>query len=88
MQQHPTEGDPVAEEKRIHRLVLNVVVDKHQRPWSVDEIVRALYGFSNKLDVEDALTQLQVIGLVNQADGLVFASQAAAHIDRLKILAI
>jgi len=88
MQQHPTEGDPVAEEKRIHRLVLNVVVDKHQRPWSVDEIVRALYGVSKKLAVEDALAQLQVIGLINQGDGLVFASQAAAHIDRLGILAL
>jgi hypothetical protein len=81
-------GDPVAEEERIHRLVLNVVADKHQRPWSVDEIVRALYGVSSKLAVEDAVAQLQVIGLVNQADGLVFASKAAAHMDRLDILGL
>lgn len=80
-------GDPVAEEERIHRLVLNVVADKHQRPWSVDEIVRALYDVS-KLAVEDAVAQLQVIGLVNQADGLAFASKAAAHMDRLDILAL
>ena len=88
MHEKRIDGDLVAEEERVHRLVLNVVIDKFQRPWSVDEIVRALYDVSGKLAVEDALAQLQVIGLVNRADGLVFASKAAAHMDRLDSLGL
>ena len=84
----PSEDDPVAEVERTQRLVLNLVVDKQQRPWSVQEIVRSLDGLCSKLAVEDAICLLQLIGLINQADEIVFASQAAAHIERLGMLTL
>jgi DNA-binding HxlR family transcriptional regulator len=83
MRNQPTEGDPVAESERVHCLVLNVVVDKKQRPWSVEEIVRAVDGMCSTLAIEDALSQLQVLGLINRTNELVFPSQAAAHLERL-----
>jgi hypothetical protein len=71
---NPIEGDLYAEHK-VQRLVLNLVVDERQRPWSIEEI-------------GDALAQLRVIGLIHEAGEVVFASQAAAHIDRLEMLSI
>jgi hypothetical protein len=84
----PIDGDPVAEVERTQRLVLNLVVDKQQRPWSIHEVVRSLDGSCSKLDVEDAICLLQLIGLINQADEIVFASQAAAYIERLGMLTL
>ncbi|HEY3865337.1 MAG TPA: hypothetical protein VGL54_04540 [Solirubrobacteraceae bacterium] len=84
---NPTEGDLYAEHK-VQRLVLNLVVDKQQRPWSVEEIERAIAATHSTVEIKDALAQLRVIGLIHEAGEVVFASQAAAHMDRLEILAI
>jgi hypothetical protein len=88
MRKQPIEHDSRGEELRVHRLVLNVVIDKKQRPWSVEEIHREINGAHSTVEIEDALAQLRVIGLIHKADDVVFASQAAAHMDRLEILAI
>jgi hypothetical protein len=88
MQEKPIGDDTDGSNRRAQRFVLGVVVNKKQRPWSVEEIVRTLEDTCRKLDIEDAVAQLRVLGLINQADRLVFASQAAAHIDRLGMLSI
>jgi hypothetical protein len=88
MQEQPIRDDHDGENRRAQRFVLGAVVNKKQRPWAVEEIVRTLEGTCRKLDIEDAIAQLRVLGLFHQADELVFASQAAAHIDRLGMLSI
>jgi hypothetical protein len=89
MQKQPTDvDDPDAGERRTQRLVLGVVTDKEQPPWSVEEIVRTLTSSCSRMDIEDALDQLRIHGLINQADGLVFASRAAAHVDWLEMLGV
>jgi hypothetical protein len=84
---NPIEGDLYAEHK-VQRLVLNLVVDERQRPWSIEEIGRAIAGKHSAVEIRDALAQLRVIGLIHEAGEVVFASQAAAHIDRLEMLSI
>lgn len=69
-------------------LVLNLVARQDQRPWSIEEIARILTGSANQIAIEDAITQLRDLGLLNQADRLIFASQASAHIDRLGMLGL
>ena len=88
MQHQPTGGDIAAQDERTQRFVLTVVTNEEQSPWSVDEIVRTLERTNSRLAVLDAITQLRSIGLINQADHLVFASQAAAHVLRLGMLSI
>jgi hypothetical protein len=88
MQDQPTDDDPVEKDKRMQRLILGVVVNKKQRPWSVDEIVRTFDGVGDRATIEDAIDQLRSASLLNQADQLVFASQAAVHIDRLGMLGV
>jgi hypothetical protein len=88
MHQQPTGEDRATQIKRTQRLVLDTVVNKEQRPWSVDEIVRVFDDLDSRLAIEDALTQLRTIGLINQADELVFASQAAVHIPYLGMLTV
>jgi hypothetical protein len=88
MQKQPIGGNPDRQDRRTQRLLLALVIDKKQRPWSVDEIVRTLEGTCSRPHVEDALAQLRAVGLINQADKLVFASQAAAHIERLGMLSV
>lgn len=88
MQKQPIRDDHDGENRRAQRLVLGLVIDKKQCPWSIPEIVRTLEGTCSKLDIEDAIAQLRVLGLFNQADELVFASQPAAHLDRLEMISI
>lgn len=89
MQDQPTgDEDPSAEDRRAQRSVLGLVADEKQRPWSIEEIIRALQDTRKRFEIEDAVNQLQVIGLLNRAENIVFASQAAAHIVRLKMLAL
>jgi hypothetical protein len=75
-------------EARTERLVLKLVADKQQRPWSLHEITHALRDLATPLSIEDALTQLQLHGLINRAEEIIFASQATAHIDRLELIGI
>jgi hypothetical protein len=68
------------------RRVLALVVEEEQRPWAIEEIVRALQGKTSKEDIEDAIARLRGIGLLNQAAELVFASQAATHLAKVGML--
>jgi hypothetical protein len=88
MQNQPTDDDPVETDRRTQRLILGVVIDKNQRPWSVAEIVRTFKSVGSRATIEDAIDQLRSVGLINQADELVFASQAAVHIDWLGMLGV
>lgn len=88
MQEKPIGDDLNAKDQRTQRLVLGIIADKKQRPWSVEEIIRTFAGVSSRPAIEDALTRLRVLGFINQADELVFASQAAAHLDRLGMLSV
>jgi hypothetical protein len=89
MQDHPTEQEaPGAKDLRTQHSVLGLIADEEQRPWSIEEIIRALQGTRKRFEIEDAVNQLQVIGLLNRTENIVFTSQAAAHIVRLKMLAL
>ena len=88
MQNEPTCGDSSPENEQAQRRVLTLVVDEEQRPWSVEEVVRSLDRVCPRIAVEDALAQLRILGLINQAGELFFASQAAAHIAHLDMFAV
>jgi hypothetical protein len=79
--EQPSESDLTCKEQT-QRVVLALVVRPEQWPCSVGEIVRVLGDKSSRLEIEDALSELRGIGLINRADQMVFASQAAAHLDR------
>jgi len=88
MHEKPIGGDPAAQEKQTQRLLLSLVVNQQQRPWSIEEVLRAFDGLSSTLDIEDALAQLRTVGLINRTGELVFASQTAVHIEYLGMLTI
>lgn len=53
------------------------------RPWTVEELVREK---GNRLDVVDAITELDALGLLTQINKrVVCASRAAIHADRLSV---
>jgi hypothetical protein len=52
-----------------------------QRPWSVDDLIRE---FTSKFIVDDALDNLQRVGLIHCRAGVVFASRAAVRFAELK----
>jgi hypothetical protein len=52
-----------------------------QRPWSVDDLIRE---FGSKLVVEDAIDNLQRVGLIHCHAGLVIPSRAALRFAELK----
>jgi hypothetical protein len=79
-------ADLAQADRDIQCLVLNLAGRYDQRPWSIEEIVRVLTQSASRIAVEDAVAQLRDIGLLNQSDRLIFASQASAHIDRLGML--
>jgi len=92
------EGEPAADvvevsdleraDRDVQCLVLGLVGCREQRPWSVEEVARVLSRSASRIAVEDAIAQLRDVGLLNQSDRLVFASQAAAHVDWLGMLAL
>jgi hypothetical protein len=94
----PREGEPTTSvddvtdlgqaDRDVQCLVLNLVARHDQRPWSIEEIARVMSGSGSRIAIEDAITQLRDVGLLNQADRLIFASQASAHIDRLGMLVL
>jgi predicted transcriptional regulator len=52
------------------------------RPWTVDELVREK---GDRLSVEDALSELDAVGLLTRVNKrVVCASRAAIHADRME----
>src|ERR1700684_4248798 len=91
----PREGQPLTDvdnpektDRDVQRLILNLVARQDQRPWSIEEVTRVMNGSARRIAIEDAITQLRDVGLLNQADRLIFPSQASAHIDQLGMLAL
>jgi hypothetical protein len=53
------------------------------RPWTVEELIREK---GDRMAVEDALAELEGVGLVNRINKrVVCASRAAIHADRLSL---
>jgi DNA-binding GntR family transcriptional regulator len=54
------------------------------RPWTIEELIREKGG--NRIDVEDALADLEAHGLLTRINRrVVCASRAAIHSDRLSV---
>ena len=79
--QEPT-PEPTASAAQTESAIMTVLlVPDDQRPWSTDELIRDI---GRPRDVLDAIDNLHGAGLVHRtADGFVFASRAATHLDRL-----
>ena len=83
-----SDGGPADFERRHESLVLEVLLGgmaPTETPMSEKEIRRALNltNDSDKLAVYDALSRLDGAGLVDRHGGLVFATAAAVHFDRV-----
>jgi hypothetical protein len=53
------------------------------RPWTIEELVREK---GNRMDVADAIAELDALGLVTRINKkVVCASRAAIHADRLDV---
>jgi len=83
-----TDGGPADFERRHESAVLEVLLNgtaRNETPMSEGEIQRTLnYTDDNdKIAVYDALTRLDGAGLVDRHGGLIFATSAALHFDRI-----
>ena len=71
----------------VRRAVLELLLDNHPALLSVDEVIRAMTAdsdsFAERDRVDVAVQELVAAGLVNRAGSYVFASHAAATLDRL-----
>jgi len=63
-------------------IVLDLLLDREeQRPWSADEVARAI---GNPVAAADAIANLQAAGLIHHtSDGFVFVTRAAAQLNEL-----
>jgi hypothetical protein len=71
----------------VRRAVLELLLDNHPALLSVDEVIRAMTAdsdsFAERDRVDVAVQELVAAGRVNRAGSYVFASHAAATVDRL-----
>ena len=73
--------DAAEGEANLDWLVLDLLIDRHQqRPWSVDEVIRAHGHEQNALD---ALLRLHGDGLIHRTDDFVFATRAAIRYSQI-----
>jgi hypothetical protein len=63
-------------------ILLWLILDDAQRPWSVDEIARELGDHG---DAVDALARLHGVGLIHRMGEFVWATRAAIRADEISI---
>jgi hypothetical protein len=88
MPDSPAHEEMIASENQVERLVLDLLADPEQKPWSLAEILRPLERTATPLDIQDALSHLRSVGLINQAGEVYFASQATAHATKLGMMGL
>lgn len=71
---------PAEEDARIDGAILMTLLSAPHRPWSVDEITRAM-----DCNPSDSLRRLYGGGLIHRLDGFVWASRAAVLADELAL---
>lgn len=77
---HTGSHSSVADEERLVDQAIITLLLRDARPWSVDELARAI---GSTIDTTDALSRLHTAGLVHRAASLVFVSRAMLEAERL-----
>jgi hypothetical protein len=88
MQDPPALKEMIAKRNAIEQLVLNLLAESEQKPWSLEEVFRPLERTATHLEIQDALAHLRSVGLLNQAGEIYFASQATAHATKLGMMGL
>jgi hypothetical protein len=78
----PTLSPAEHEQNADGTILLWLILDDAQRPWSVDEITRE-YGDHG--DAIDALARLHGVGLIHRMGEFVWATRAALRSDEIRI---
>jgi hypothetical protein len=73
--------DPACEEAQAEWAVLNLLIDSdHQRPRSVEEIIRER---GSRIDTLDAIDRLYGTGLIHRIGEFIFATRAAIRFSQI-----
>jgi hypothetical protein len=82
MQEQPTADIAQQQDMTDAGIMCRLLTHDDHRPWSVDELIRD--RDSKAGDTTDAIARLRGLGLIHlTADGLVFPTRAALHLDQL-----